>query len=83
MYATIDYIGKQRWGSVKYQSWSDEKNEDFNIPFNYMSWNQLNEAVESGMEIVAHTICHRNLTDFQNKSRKKRFSTQRKSWKKH
>jgi peptidoglycan/xylan/chitin deacetylase (PgdA/CDA1 family) len=62
-FATINYIGIRRWGSTKYQQWSDEKTEDFNIPFDYMDWEQLKELVDLGMEIGAHTITHRNLTE--------------------
>lgn len=70
-YAAINYIGKRRWGSVKYQRWSDEKTEDFNVPFDYMSWDQLKDLADSGMEIGAHTITHRNLTEISKEEQEK------------
>ena len=73
-FATVEYVGKTRWGSVKHQRWSDERTGDFNVPFRYMDWDQLKSLVESGMEIGAHMITHCNLTDLSKQEQEKEIA---------
>jgi peptidoglycan/xylan/chitin deacetylase (PgdA/CDA1 family) len=73
-FATVDYAGKTRWGSEKHQRWSDEKSGEFNIPFRHMTWDQLKSLVDSGMEIGAHTITHRNLTELSSREQEEEIA---------
>lgn len=62
-FAVPGYDGVVRWGSEKYQKWSDTRSEDFNIPYRYMGEVERKELLEHGMEIGAHTFSHPNLDD--------------------
>jgi len=73
-FATVNYVGKIRWGSERYQRWSDKKTEEFNVPFAYMSWDQLKSLVDFGMEIGAHTITHRNLTELSSQEQEEEIA---------
>jgi peptidoglycan/xylan/chitin deacetylase (PgdA/CDA1 family) len=60
-FAVPGYDGVVRWGSEKYQKWSDYQSEDFNIPYRYMGEIERKKLLEYGMEIGAHTFGHPNL----------------------
>lgn len=66
-FAVPGYDALIRWGSPKEKRWSDFKKNTFAIPFRYMGKEQRKELIKLGMEIGAHTLTHRNLTELSDK----------------
>ncbi len=62
-FAVPSYDKVVRWGSEKFQKWSDNKSYDYNIPFHYMCSVQRKELIKQGMEIGAHSMTHLNLNE--------------------
>lgn len=60
-FAVPGYDNIVRWGSEKYQKWSDSQSEDFNIAYRYMGKFERKMLLDNGMEIGAHTSSHPNL----------------------
>jgi len=60
-FCALDYRDKIMWGSSKEQRWSESRAGTFNIPFSFMSDNELNILRDFGHEIGCHTFSHRNL----------------------
>lgn len=60
-FCALDYRDKIMWGSSKEQRWSETRAGTFNIPFSFMSDNELNILRDFGHEIGCHTFSHRNL----------------------
>ena len=62
-YVSIDYINKVLWGSEKLDKWSEKKDDNYDIPFKMMTWENINELITNNHEVGAHTLSHPNLTD--------------------
>jgi len=60
-FCALDYRDKIMWGSSEEQRWAEAKTGTFNIPFSFMSVNELNTLRDFGHEIGCHTFSHRNL----------------------
>ncbi|MDB9812005.1 polysaccharide deacetylase family protein [bacterium] len=62
-FCAIGYANKIMWGSVEQQRWAEEKSDIFNIPFSFMSIEELKVLKQLGHEIGCHTYSHRNLDE--------------------
>jgi peptidoglycan/xylan/chitin deacetylase (PgdA/CDA1 family) len=60
-FAVPGYDKKTLWGSKKLGRWSEEKKDDYTIPYTFMGEAERKKLLNLGMEIGAHTMTHPNL----------------------
>lgn len=62
-FPVLGYDGITLWGSEIERKWSRERSRSYNIPFTFMDSLHRKDLVKMRMEIGAHTVSHKNLTE--------------------
>lgn len=75
-----DYVGRVRWGSAVKGRWSDQRDEDFSIPFGFMDLTQIATLRAMGHAIGFHTRSHPNLPDCDAAQMEDEILTAKQEW---
>ena len=62
-FPVVGYLNRVLYGSSLNLKWSQEKNSNYSIEFDFMNLDDLNYLISLNMEIGNHTLNHKNLNE--------------------